>query len=387
MAADPGCVTLQVDWHNAFNTMRRDRMLAAVERRCPALLPMVAWAHGRHSSLQLQGSAAVVQSQSGVRQGDPLGPLLFAHLQGPLEEVTGMHPARPLAYADDTFLQGAPGPTMQAYRALTALAAPLGLHAQQTNGAVYSADDAAAAHIARHLKVRHAREGLLAAGNPVGTPAFLVARADICADHACQLLDKLQVLPLADQDRLLLLHGSLQRRVAHLPRGNQWQHVGQALQRAESKAVDGAFALLQQTRAEEPLTAQITLPLRHGGLGLACRPASAWLDTLPLTRTLELKSREVRSSLRHRLGLSMMPPNAPTLLCSCGAALNGNTADHAMRCSSLAALTTLRHDILKGILCRVVHWAGIGTAVLPLAPPKTNTSQEWASLWPVGPPN
>jgi hypothetical protein len=51
-------------------------------------------------------------------------------LQGPLEEVAEMHPARPLAYADDTFLQGAPGPTMQAYQALTALAAPLGLHAQ-----------------------------------------------------------------------------------------------------------------------------------------------------------------------------------------------------------------------------------------------------------------
>jgi hypothetical protein len=330
---------------------------------------------------------------------------------------------------------------MQAYQALTALAAPLGLHAQQTKGPVYSADDAAAAHIARYLKVRHAREGLLAAGTPVGTPAFQAARADICADHAYQLLDELQVLPLADQDRWLLLHGSLQRRVAHLPRGNQWQHVGQAVQRAESKAVDGAFALLQQARVEGPLTAQITLPLQHGGLGLACtgpdegraaylaaaaathramlegpvafrpfdgpggvelraqwealhdgagdlwppevrdvnpdnlgviadaqstysrhtatdkftallesfdahsvdgrsararflscacRTASAWLDTLSLTHTLELKSGEVRTSLRHRLGLSMMPPNAPTLLYSCGAALNGNTADHAM---------------------------------------------------------
>jgi hypothetical protein len=145
-----------------------------------------------------------------VRQGDPLGPLLFAlTLQGPLEEVAEMHPARPLAYADDTFLQGAQGPTMQAYQALTALAAPLGLHAQQTKGAVYSEDNAAAAHTARHLKVRHAREGLLAAGTQVGTPTFQAARADFCADHACQLLDELQVLPLADQDRWLLLHGSL----------------------------------------------------------------------------------------------------------------------------------------------------------------------------------
>jgi hypothetical protein len=36
-------------------------------------------------------------------------------------------------------------------------------------------------------------------------------------------------------------------------------------------------------------------------LSCACRPAAAWLDTLPLTRALELKSGEVRTGLRHRL--------------------------------------------------------------------------------------
>jgi hypothetical protein len=36
-----------------------------------------------------------------------------------------------------------------------------------------------------------------------------------------------------------------------------------------------------------------------------------------------------------------------------------------MRCPSLAAQTTLRHDILKGILRRVVHRAGIASALEP----------------------
>jgi hypothetical protein len=36
-----------------------------------------------------------------------------------------------------------------------------------------------------------------------------------------------------------------------------------------------------------------------------------------------------------------------------------------MRCSSLAALTTLRHDILKGILRRAVHRAGIASTLEP----------------------
>jgi hypothetical protein len=126
------------------------------------------------------------------RQGDPLGPLLFAlTLQGPLKMVAELNQARPLAYADDTFLQGAPEPTIRAYQALTALAAPPGLHAQLTKCTVYSEDAAAASAVANHLELQHAPEGLLAAGTPIGTPAFQSAHADACADHTCQLMEEL----------------------------------------------------------------------------------------------------------------------------------------------------------------------------------------------------
>jgi hypothetical protein len=49
MAADPGCITVPVDWQNAFDTVRRNRMLAAVAQRCPALLLMVAWEYCQHA--------------------------------------------------------------------------------------------------------------------------------------------------------------------------------------------------------------------------------------------------------------------------------------------------------------------------------------------------
>jgi hypothetical protein len=81
-------------------------------------------------------------------------------------------------------------------------------------------------------------------------------------------------------------------------------------------------------------------------LSCACSPTSAWLHTLPCTQALELKSGEVRTGLCHRLGLSMLPSNAPAVQYTCGATLCLCDGDHGMRCPSLDAQTTLRNDIL-----------------------------------------
>jgi hypothetical protein len=61
----------------------------------------------------------------------------------------------------------------------------------------------------------------------------------------------------------------------------------------------------------------------------------------------------------------VLPPNAPDVQCGCGVTLRRMDADHGMRCSALAAQTTLRHDILKGILRRAVHRAGIASTLEP----------------------
>jgi hypothetical protein len=81
-------------------------------------------------------------------------------------------------------------------------------------------------------------------------------------------MDWMQALPLADQDRWLLLHSSLQRLLAHLPWGSQWEQVRPAVHQAERKAVAGALAIAGHT-TEGALTDQVTFPLRHGGLGLS----------------------------------------------------------------------------------------------------------------------
>ena len=68
-------VILKIDFKNAFNSVRRDKMLLAVEEFIPELHPFVHSSYCQSSSLMWEND--VVLSSEGVQQGDPLGPLLF----------------------------------------------------------------------------------------------------------------------------------------------------------------------------------------------------------------------------------------------------------------------------------------------------------------------
>ena len=68
-------VLLKLDFTNAFNSIRRDKMLEAVQRLAPSSYPFVHAVYSSPSSLFW--SDKIIQSSEGVQQGDPLGPLLF----------------------------------------------------------------------------------------------------------------------------------------------------------------------------------------------------------------------------------------------------------------------------------------------------------------------
>ena len=66
---------VKLDFRNAFNSIRRDRMLEAVRDLAPTIYQL---AHSAYSSPScLVWGEHTIQSAEGVQQGDPLGPLLF----------------------------------------------------------------------------------------------------------------------------------------------------------------------------------------------------------------------------------------------------------------------------------------------------------------------
>ncbi|KAL5468951.1 hypothetical protein EMCRGX_G030112 [Ephydatia muelleri] len=68
-------VFLKLDFKNAFNSIRRDRMLEAVHHLAPSIYSFVHSVYSSSSSLFW--SDKIILSSEGVQQGDPLGPLLF----------------------------------------------------------------------------------------------------------------------------------------------------------------------------------------------------------------------------------------------------------------------------------------------------------------------
>jgi hypothetical protein len=49
----------------------------------------------------------------------------------------------------------------------------------------------------------------------------------------------------------------------------------------------------------------------------ASRPASIFLDTLPMAPPLTISDAAFASGMRHRLSLSQMPPGGPMVACDC----------------------------------------------------------------------
>ena len=120
----PDYVMIKLDFQNAFNSVRRDKVLEAARVHIPELYPYVFSCYSQCSLLFYENT--IIPSQEGVQQGDPLGPLLFCLVIHPL--VKNLKSELKIFYLDDGLLGSIGTEVLNDITRVQEEAAHLGLH-------------------------------------------------------------------------------------------------------------------------------------------------------------------------------------------------------------------------------------------------------------------
>ena len=101
-ADDENVVTVKIDFKNAFNSVRRDTMLAAVAKVAPGIYAFCKNVYANHTVIKFNDHE--ISSATGMQQGDPLDSLLFSISIHPILER--LRSELILGYLDDLTVGG-----------------------------------------------------------------------------------------------------------------------------------------------------------------------------------------------------------------------------------------------------------------------------------------
>ena len=200
---------LKLDFSNAFNSIRRDKMLHACLDYAPDIYPPVHSAYAKPTHLFLGNN--IMNSSEGVQQGDPLGPLLFCLAIHPM--LTHLKSDFKVFYLDDGTLGGSCDEVMQDLESLGVVANDLGLVLNHSKTEIVCADSRTVSIFqsfsTRFRRVEPCDACLL--GSPIGDLASIDHVLGLKHDALKLMGERLSLLH--SQDALLLLRNAFRIRL------------------------------------------------------------------------------------------------------------------------------------------------------------------------------
>ena len=279
--ASPPDILLKLDFHNAFNTMRRDHIAECLLKYAPVLLALFTSCYC--DSTYLTFGNDIFLSDEGLQQGDPLAPLYFC--LGLHDILLGLQSPFKIAYLDDVALLGDPSSVLNDVTHFLHSCSEIGLKLNSKKCELICLADGNEEHprifreILPELKAVNRHDAIFL-GSAMGEASLEIMLKGFIA-MTNKFHDRLQMIPAHDALFLLRNCFAIPKLLHTLRTSPSFQRldllsaIDDAILRSVSSILNVNLSVVQNS--------QISLPTKLGGFGIfsaASIASSAFLSSL-----------------------------------------------------------------------------------------------------------